>query len=247
MVAIGGMNTGVGQGGELLHPFGKRQVVVTGGNDGHRLPDAAKPCAYRPAGQRIEQRPIGLLFVAAHEAQPKSVAHLGEIGPREELAPQPPGEGAHAKPAQPLEALGVTLLLLGGLQQKLAKAVDQHQTPHLVRQLQGQLQRHHGPQRQSHHPGRLRLFIKPVHHVGRQSRHVERPLLHALAVAAQVQRHHPVVFGKTLYLRLPVEAGRAKPVQQQQQRAFPRTAQGKTVGFHYLIATHQFIASRLIA
>ncbi|MGL6505503.1 hypothetical protein ACSZOC_04840 [Aeromonas hydrophila] len=65
-------------------------------------------------------------------------------------------------------------------------------------------------------------------------------------MAAQIQRHHPVVFGKAFDLRLPVEAGGAQSVQQQQQGALPRAAQGKTVGFHHLIAAHQFIASRLI-
>ncbi len=174
------------------------------------------------------------------------MAHLRQIRAREELAPQPPGEGAHAKPAQPLEALGVTLLLFGALQQKLAKTVDQHQPLHLVGQLQRQLQRDHGPQRQSDNPGGFWLLVEPVHHIGCQGRHIERPLLHALAVAAQVQRHHPVVLGKPFDLRLPVEARGAQPMQQQQQGALPRTAQGKTVEFHHLIAAHQCIASRLI-
>ncbi|WPC72179.1 hypothetical protein R5M74_09325 [Aeromonas hydrophila] len=65
-------------------------------------------------------------------------------------------------------------------------------------------------------------------------------------MATQIQRHHPVVLGKTFDLRLPVEARGTQPVQQQQQGALPRAAQGKTVGFHHLIAAHQFIASRLI-
>jgi len=50
VVAVGGVDGGVGQGSKLLYPFGQRQVVVTGGDDGHRLPDGAKPGAYRPAG-----------------------------------------------------------------------------------------------------------------------------------------------------------------------------------------------------
>ncbi len=174
------------------------------------------------------------------------MAHLRQIRAWEELAPQPPGERAHTEPAQPLEALGVTFLLFGCFQQKLAKTVDQHQPLHLVRQLQRQLQRDHSPQRQSHHPGGFWLCIEPVHHIGCQGRHIERPLLHALAVAAQVQRHHPVVLGKPFDLRLPVEAGGAQPMQQQQQGALPRTAQGKTVEFHHLIAAHQCIASRFI-
>ncbi len=245
MVTLGGVDGGVGQGGELLHPLGERQIVVTGGDDGHRLPDVAEPGAYRPAGQRLQQRLVGFLFIA-HETQPEGVAHLSQLRAGKELAPQPPGERTHAKPAQPLEALGVTLLLFGGLQQKFAKAVDQHQPLHLVRQLQRQLQRHHSPERQPHHPGGFWLCIEPVHYICRQSGHVKRSLLHALAVATQVECHHPVVLGKMLNLCLPVEAGGTQPMQQQQQGALPRTAQGKTVGFHHLIAAHQFIASRLI-
>ncbi len=245
MVAVGGVDGGVGQGGKLLYPFGQRQVVVTGGDDGHRLPDGAELGAHRPAGERLQQCLVGFLFIA-HETQPEGVAHLRQIRAREELASQPPGERAHAKPAQPFEALGVTLLLFGCFQQKLAKTVDQHQPLHLVGQLQRQLQRHHGPQRQSDNPGGLRLLVEPVHHIGCQGRHIERPLLHALAVAAQVQRHHPVLFGKPFDLRLPVKAGGAQPVQQQKQGALSRTAQGKTIEFHHLIAAHQCIASRFI-
>ncbi|MNF69474.1 hypothetical protein D3C84_513590 [compost metagenome] len=244
-MALGGMDAGVGQGGELLHPFGKRQVVVTGGDDGHRLPEAAEPGSHRPAGQRLQQCLVGLFLVAAHEAQPEGVAHLGELGAGEEFAPQPPGQRPHAKPAQPLEAHGMALLLPWRLQQKLAEAVDQHQPPHLVGQSQRQLQRHHGPERQPHHPGGFRLLLEPAGHVRRQGGHIEGPLLHALAVAAQIQRHHPVVLGEVLDLGLPVEAGGAKAVQQEQQGALPRAAQGQSMGFHYLVATHPCSPSRL--
>ncbi len=243
VVTIRGVDGGIGQGGELLHPPRQGQIVVTGGDDGHRLPEGAETSPHRPAGQRLQQRLVGLLFVA-HEAPPEGVAHLGEIGAGKELATEPPRQRPHAEPAQPLEAHGIALLLLWRLQQKFAEAVDQHQPLHLVGQLQRQLQRHHGTERQPHYPGRLGLLVEPAGHIRRQGGHVKGPLLHALAVAAQVDGHHPVALGKTLDLRLPVEAGRAQPVQQEQQGPLPRTAQGQAMGFHYLIATHPSPLSR---
>ena len=59
VMALWGVDAGIGQGGELLHPFGEGQVVVTGGDDGHRLPKAAESGTHRPAGQRCQVGPSG--------------------------------------------------------------------------------------------------------------------------------------------------------------------------------------------